>query len=75
MKLERFMFGDIIENGWAGENNPTKIGIFIRHKAKTIELTNGKGKFWEVFHDRDNRNKKIGTVFENPELLEGESHV
>ena len=70
MKAQRFKFGDIIENGWAGEGNPTKIGIFIRHKKRTIEMTNGKGKFWEVYHDSDNKNKKIGTIFENVDLLE-----
>lgn len=70
MKPQRFKFGDIIENGWAGENNPTKIGIFIRHKKRTIEMTNGKGKFWEVYHDSDNKNKKIGTIFKNLDLLE-----
>ncbi|GAA5417949.1 hypothetical protein Pryu01_03027 [Paraliobacillus ryukyuensis] len=71
MKLERFKFGDIIENGWASKDNPTRIGIFVRHKKKTIEKTNGKGKFWETYHDSDNKNKKIGTIFDNPELLEG----
>lgn len=70
MKIERFKFGDIIENGWAGEGNPIKVGIFVRHKKKTIELTDGKGKFWEVYHQKDNHNKKIGNIFENGDLLE-----
>lgn len=70
MKPQRFEFGDIIENGWADESNPTKIGIFIRHKRKTIELTDGKSMFWEVYHDLGSKNKKIGTIFENVDLLE-----
>ena len=69
MKQVRFKFGDIIENGWAGEKNPTKIGIFVRHKRRTIELTDGKGKFWEVMHNKDHRNTRIGSIYENPELL------
>lgn len=70
MSREKFRFGDIIENGWAGKENPIRIGIFVRHKKNIIELTNGKGKFWEVYHDKDNRNARIGSIFENPELLE-----
>lgn len=70
MKLERFKFGDIIENGWTSEDNPLRKSIFVRHKKKTIEVTDGKGEFWEVYHDKENRNKKIGTIFENPELSE-----
>lgn len=72
MKLERFKFGDIIENGWVSEDNPSRKSIFVRHKKKTIEVTDGKGNFWEVYHDSENRNVRIGTIFENPELLEGE---
>lgn len=68
---EKFSFGDIIENGWAGKENPIRIGIFVRHKKRTIELTDGKGKFWEVYHEKDNKNKRIGNIFETPELLEG----
>lgn len=70
MKRERFKFGDIIENGWAGEGNPYRVAIFVRHKKNTIEMTDGKGKFWETYHDKDNRNTRLGSVFENPELLE-----
>ncbi|APT48978.1 hypothetical protein BSA171_14575 [Bacillus safensis] len=69
MKQVKFKFGDIIENGWAGSINPTKIGIFVRHKRRTIELTDGEGKFWEVYHNSDHRNTRIGTIYENKELL------
>lgn len=71
MNKTRFRFGDIIENGWASEGNPYRIGIFVRHKNKTIELTDGKGKFWEVIHDKEHRNIRLGSLCENPELLEG----
>lgn len=70
MKLERFKFGDIIENGWTGPNNTMHKSIFVRHKSKTIEVTDGKGDFWEIYHDKDNRNVRIGSIFENPNLLE-----
>ncbi len=71
MSKVRFRFGDIIDNGWAGERNPIKVGIFVRHKKETIELTDGKGEFWEVYHDKDHRNVRIGSIYYNPELLEG----
>ncbi|WP_342512826.1 hypothetical protein MKY34_19815 [Sporosarcina sp. FSL K6-1522] len=70
MKLEKFKFGDIIENGWAGEKSPYRVAIFVRHKKGTIEMTNGKGEFWETVHDRINRNTRLGSIFENLELLE-----
>ncbi len=69
MKLERFKFGDIIENGWAGDKNPHKVAMFIKHKKNTILMT-GDGDVWEQYHDKENRNKRIGSIFENPELLE-----
>ena len=49
-------FGDIIENGWASEENPTRVGLFVREGRRTgrmnagryFEVTDGKGKFWEL---------------------------
>lgn len=69
MKLEKFKFGDIIENGWAGEKNPHRVAIFVRQKKNTIEMTNGKGEFWETYHEKDNKNTRIGSIYENRELL------
>lgn len=42
--------------------------MFIKHKKDTILMT-AKGEVWEQYHDKDNRNKRIGSIFENPELL------
>lgn len=47
----RLKFGDIIENGWASEDNPARIGIFVKKVSKGYECTNGKGKFWVVSKD------------------------
>lgn len=49
-------FGDIIENGWASLENPTRRGFFVRAGRRTgrmnegryFEVTDGKGKFWEL---------------------------
>ncbi|MNQ36905.1 hypothetical protein D3C85_504330 [compost metagenome] len=48
-------FGDIVENGWASDDNPTRRGFFVRefkrtgklNPGRTWEITDGKGKFWE----------------------------
>lgn len=49
-------FGDVVENGWASEDNPTRRGLFVRSFTRkgrmnpglTWEITDGKGKFWEL---------------------------
>lgn len=56
-------FGDIIENGWASEDNPTRRGFFVREGRRTgrmnagryFEATDGAGKFWELPIDRDHK--------------------
>lgn len=40
-------FGDLIVNGWASMENPTRVGIFVRANKGSRELTDGSGKFWE----------------------------
>ncbi|WP_395443622.1 hypothetical protein [Caulobacter sp. UC70_42] len=53
----RAKFGDTIENGWASEANPTRVGYFVReftvprgqmNPGLTWEITDGKGKFWRL---------------------------
>lgn len=57
-------FGDIIDNGYASENNPIKYGIVIYSRSIRnggIKLTNGQGKFWIIEpHDRVN---KVGSIW------------
>lgn len=51
-----FKFGDLISNGFASDDNPTKTGFFVRTVRRTgrlnpgmhVELTNGKGKMWQT---------------------------
>jgi hypothetical protein len=71
MEIEKyvinFKFGDVVLNHYAGENNPHRIGVFvkycIRQRGKAIELTNMKGDFWYLFRDKDSRNEIIGSIF------------
>lgn len=49
-------FGDLVENGWASENNPTRRGFFVReyvrtgklNAGRTWEITDRRGKFWTI---------------------------
>lgn len=56
-------FGDMVENGWASENNPRRVGIFVRKKVSQNmpcwELTDGKGDFWLTFSDKNAKLKII----------------
>lgn len=55
-------FGDIIVNHHAGENNPHRTGIFVRNNGKHIQLTDGKGDFWNVIHDKDSQSEVVGRM-------------
>lgn len=49
-------FGDVIENGWASQDNPKRYGFFVRQGCRRGKmnpgpfyvLTDGWGKFWDV---------------------------
>jgi len=62
-KIIGLKFGDIVENGWASPDNPNRKGVFIRSRKRTIELTNMKGRFWELYNDKDSKTTKVGTIF------------
>ena len=55
-----FKFGDILTNGWASDDNPEKVGIFIREKKREFVMTDGKGDFWEQARDK-HKLEKIGS--------------
>lgn len=60
---EKPRFGDIVENGWASVDNPTRTGFFVRQGCRTgrmnagpyVEVTDGHGKFWELPMDKGHR--------------------
>jgi hypothetical protein len=53
-------FGDKVLNTAAGDNNPRRIGIFIRwvyrtgrlNPGKFAECTDGNGDIWRTWHER-----------------------
>lgn len=73
----RFKFGDIIENGWAGDTNPIKRTIFIKFKTRRGRMNGGKffcsmeigGRSCEHFFD-DHRMRVIGTIFQCGDIAE-----
>jgi hypothetical protein len=63
-------FLDLVENGWASEDNPLRVGIFIRRGVRPtgrmnpgpyFELTDGKGEFWTV-SARSERLRIVGNL-------------
>jgi hypothetical protein len=62
-------FGDIIENGLAGDVNPHRVGIFVRtgyrkgrmNPGKYFVMTDGKGEFYELVAAND-RLTVIGNI-------------
>lgn len=55
-------FGDIIENGWASERNPSKFGIVVKARGHSINCTNGEGLFWDLVFDFGTKIKVHGNV-------------
>jgi hypothetical protein len=72
MLMHDFQFGDIIENGWASDDNPTKRGVFLYYKVRTGRLNPGKhavlrsagGSLGEFRVDGDAKLSKVGTIFD-----------
>lgn len=58
-------FGDILENSWASENNPHRVGVYIKtnnhtgrcNPGKHFYLTDMNGSFWELKHDKESKTK------------------
>lgn len=50
-------FGDEMLNPWAGEGNPTRVGVFVSEYRRTgrcnpghfYKLTDKKGRFWDTW--------------------------
>jgi hypothetical protein len=54
-------FGDIIENGWASEDNPRRFGIVVNPRAFSIQCTD-KIIFWDLLFSPDSKIKVHGNV-------------
>jgi len=64
---KKWVFGDKIENDAASYDNPTRIGFFVRRAIRSgrinagpyVQITNGRGSFWESPADHGHRMTRI----------------
>lgn len=63
---KQLKFGDAIVNYWASEDNPHRVGIFIRfeklNRMDTLLLTKGKGDFWNTGFPKRSRIERVGSI-------------
>lgn len=59
--LANVKFGDVVVNGHASEQNPRRIGIFVKCKPKKIQLTDGLN-FWDIYTDKESRFVIVGSI-------------
>lgn len=68
----RFKFGDIIENGYAADSNPTKRGVYLWTFNRTGRMNPGKhvklryedGSTGELLISADDKMTVVGTIFD-----------
>lgn len=71
-----FKFGDIVENGWASEDNPTRKGVVVKrgvtkgrlNPGPFVQLTDMKGEFWECGAGKDHKLSVVGSVLPDKAL-------
>lgn len=63
-----FKFGDILENGWTGKDNPYSRCIFLRESSKSIHVMDFDGKSSEFYNDGKHRLVKVGSVIDEKEM-------
>lgn len=63
-------FGDIIENGHASDRNPIRFGIIVKPRDHSINITDGKGEYWDLVFDSKSKIKIHGnTLNDNYEKI------
>lgn len=70
--MGRFKFGDIVENGWASDSNPTKRGIYLwsfnrtgrMNPGKHVKLLHDDGRTGELRISDDDKMTVVGTIFD-----------
>ena len=68
----RFKFGDIIENGYAADSNPTKRGVYLwsfnrngrMNPGKHVKLLHDDGRTGELRISDDDKMTVVGTIFD-----------
>lgn len=66
--LKGLKFGDLVENGYASEDSPRRVSIFVRRGNRSgrinsgpyIQVTDGKGNFWEFSTSGNHKLSRAG---------------
>lgn len=67
---ETLKFGDVIENGYASEDNPRRVSIVVKKaRGHSINCTDGNGDFWDLLFDAQSKIKLHGTALIEPAKL------
>lgn len=66
---ETLKFGDVIENGYASEDNPRRTAIVVKARGHSINCTDGNGDFWDLLFDAQSKIKLHGTALIQPARL------
>lgn len=66
---KRLRFGDIVVNHWASEQNPHRVGIFVKIERYSLLVTDMKGAFWYPAFDHRAKIEIIGNIIEPHQYL------
>lgn len=55
-------FGDLVKNHYASDDNPSKVGVFVRMLGRAIECTDMRGNFWRPVLDERSKLEIVGSI-------------
>lgn len=67
--MSNLKFGDIVNNGWASDTNPTKICMVLHQTARIIYCCSTNGESFHFSKDSTLKLAKIGSIFEDANVL------
>ena len=59
---KKVKFGDWVKNHYASEDNPQRLGVFVRLGGRVIECTDMKGNFWRPLLDEESKLEIVGSI-------------
>lgn len=63
----RFKFGDVLANGYQGEDNPYYKSIFLRRTKHRIHVMEFDGRLSD-FYSNDHKLTKVGSILNSDEM-------
>lgn len=74
IEVNNLQYGDIVENGWAGELNPKRFGVYLTRGKDTIMLSSCFYEPWHLIHNGKAKIKIRGNVY-NDNMLDDEKAI